>query len=43
MATESKKPAGWKAFDTLARKLVRVPKREVACAEKRRAKRKRSK
>jgi len=37
MAKESKKPAGFAAFDKLARKLVKVPKAEV---ERREAKRK---
>jgi hypothetical protein len=37
MATKSKKPKGFKAFDALARKLVRVPKVE---ADRREAKRK---
>jgi hypothetical protein len=35
MTTKSKKPAGWKAFDRLARALVRVPKAEVAKKAKR--------
>lgn len=43
MATESKKPAGWKAFDALARNLVKVPKTEVSRAERKRKKQKRSK
>jgi hypothetical protein len=37
MATARKKPKGFKAFDALTRKLVRVPK---ADAERREAKRK---
>ena len=28
-AKKPKKPQGWKAFDALARKLVKVPKSEV--------------
>ncbi len=36
----SKKPAGFAAFDKLARKLVRVPKAEVDRAEAKRSKRK---
>jgi hypothetical protein len=40
---ESKKPKGFRAFDALARKLVRVPKREVERAERKRKKQKRSK
>ena len=39
MARESKKPKGWKAFDELARKLVRVPKAEAIRKESRRKKR----
>jgi len=42
MAKESKKPAGWRAFDALARKLVKVPKSAVS-AERKRKKVKRSK
>ena len=42
-AKKAKKPKGWKAFDALARKLVRVPKSEVERAEKKREKRKRVK
>lgn len=39
MKKHSKKPAGFKAFDALARKLVQVPKKEVERREKRRKKR----
>jgi hypothetical protein len=39
MASESKKPRGWKAFDELSRKLVRVPKAEVVRKEAKRKKR----
>jgi hypothetical protein len=39
MAKESKKPKGWRAFDQLARKLVRVPKAEVDRQEAKRKKR----
>jgi hypothetical protein len=42
-SNKAKKPAGWKAFDALARKLVKVPKSEVERAEKDREKRKRVK
>ena len=42
-AKKSKKPKGWKAFDALARTLVKVPKSEVERAEKDREKRKRVK
>jgi hypothetical protein len=38
MAT-AKKPKGWKAFDQLARRLVRVPKAEVVRKEAKRKKR----
>lgn len=37
---DAKKPTGGKAFDDLARKLVRVPKRIVIAAEQRYEKRK---
>ncbi len=40
---KAKKPKGWRAFDALARKLVRVPKTEADRAEARRKKRKRGK
>jgi hypothetical protein len=40
MAKKVAKPKGWKAFDTLARKLVAVPKAEVERAEKKRKRRK---
>jgi len=42
VAKEAKTPAGWRAFDALTRKLVRVPKEEVdrRVAEKRRKKKK---
>lgn len=43
MAKESKKPAGWKAFDQLAKRLVKIPKEELDRAEAKRKKRKRSK
>lgn len=43
MAKETKKPAGWRAFDALARKLVQVPKSAVARAERKRKKQKRGK
>jgi hypothetical protein len=39
MAKEAKKPAGFKAFDALARKLVKVPKAEVTKREAKRKKR----
>ena len=42
-AKKAKKPKGWKAFDALARKLVKVPKSEVERAEQDREKRKRVK
>ena len=42
-STKPKKPKGWKAFDALARKLVKVPKSEVDRAEQNREKRKRVK
>ncbi len=41
--TKPKKPKGFRAFDALARKLVKVPKAEVERAEQDRTKRKRSK
>lgn len=42
MAKTEKKPAGWRAFDALARKLVRVPKDETdKLAAERKAKKKR--
>lgn len=34
------KPKGWKAFDALARKLVKVPKAEVGQSKKKRRKKK---
>jgi hypothetical protein len=37
------KPKGWKAFDKLAKGLVRIPKEELDRAEANRKKRKRSK
>jgi hypothetical protein len=37
--TKSKKPKGFKAFDQLARKLVKVPKAEVTKREAKRKKR----
>jgi len=37
MAKKAAKPKGWRAFDSLAKKLVRVPKKEVK--KKRRKKR----
>lgn len=40
MAKDSK-PAGWKAFDRLARQVVAVPKAEVGRKEKQRKKRRR--
>ena len=43
MAKESKKPAGFAAFDRLARRLVKVPNAEVARAERKRKKQKRGK
>jgi hypothetical protein len=43
MTKPKKLPKGFRAFDALARKLVRVPKAEVERAEKDREKRKRSK
>ena len=42
-AKKVKKPKGFRAFDALARKLVKVPKSEVDRAEKDRKKRKRVK
>ena len=39
--TQPKKPSGWKAFDALARKLVQVPRSEVARKERKRKKRRR--
>ena len=39
MAEPTKKPKGWKAFDQLVRKLVRVPKEEVERKERKRKKR----
>jgi hypothetical protein len=42
-STKPKKPKGFRAFDALARKLVKVPKSEVERAEKDREKRKRVK
>ena len=42
-AKKVKKPKGFRAFDALARKLVRVPKSEVERAERKRKKTKRSK
>lgn len=32
MAKANKKPAGWRAFDKLARKIAKVPKHEVDAA-----------
>jgi hypothetical protein len=40
MAESEKPPVGGKAFDSLARKLAAVPKREVVAAEKRYERRK---
>ena len=37
------KPKGWRAFDQLAKQLVRVPKEEADRAERKRKKRKRGK
>ncbi len=37
------KPKGWRAFDQLARRLVKVPKAEVDRAEEKRQKQKRGK
>jgi len=34
-----KKPKGWKTFDELARKLVKIPKTELARKEAKRKKR----
>jgi hypothetical protein len=39
MAKKAKKPAGFRAFDALARKLVKVPKTELARKEAKRKKR----
>lgn len=39
MATKSKKPRGFAAFDQLARKLVKVPKAEIDRREAKREKR----
>ena len=39
MAKEAKKPKGWKAFDALTRKLVKVPKEELVRKEAKRKKR----
>lgn len=39
----AKKPEGWKAFDDLAKKLVQVPKEELAKQEAKRKKRPRKK
>jgi len=36
----SKKPEGWRAFDSLAKKLVQVPKEQVEAKQKKTAKRK---
>ena len=36
---KAKKPKGWTAFDQLARKLVKVPKQELARKEAKRKKR----
>jgi hypothetical protein len=45
--SESKKPSGWRAFDSLAKRLIEVPKEEVdkkvAQARKAGAKRKKAK
>jgi hypothetical protein len=45
--SESKKPSGWRAFDSLAKRLIEVPKEEVdkkvAQARKDGAKRKKAK
>ena len=38
-AKKAKKPKGWKAFDALARKLVKVPKAEITKREAKRKKR----
>ena len=40
MKTDTKKPKGFKPFDQLARKLVKVPKAEVEQVEAKRLKRK---
>jgi hypothetical protein len=42
-AAKPNKPKGWKAFDQLAKRLVRIPKEELDRAEAKRKKRKRSK
>ncbi len=39
MKKQSKKPKGFKAFDQLARKLVKIPKAEVTRREAKRKKR----
>lgn len=39
----AKKPEGWKAFDELTKKLIQVPKQEVAKQEAARKKRPRKK
>jgi hypothetical protein len=39
MASKAKKPKGFRAFDALTRKLVRVPKAEVDRREAKRKKR----
>lgn len=38
--SEGKKPTGWRAFDSLAKKLVQVPKEQVEAKKKKTAKRK---
>jgi hypothetical protein len=44
--SESKKPSGWRAFDSLAKRLIEVPKEQVdakvAAARKAGAKRKKA-
>lgn len=38
MADKAKKPKGWRAFDSLTKKLIAVPKSEVEEQEKKRSK-----